>query len=222
MSFKSLSIVAAAALALCAGAVQAQNRLANGGFEATGPTAATPATSWLKGAAGYSLSSDARTGSFAALLNSPALNAAVVLQNSVEQGGLPALNAGDNLFLSFWAKGTAGATGNATFALRYLDGIGNILYDSLAQSFTSKINTSSYTQITFNAAPPVPTGAVAAFIEFGQAIGPIGTGPAGENWFAGNVLIDDVSLVPEPGSYALMLAGLGVVGMIVRRRRRQA
>ena len=84
--------------------------------------------------------------------------------------------------------------------------------------------TSAYSQITFNAGV-VPTGATAAFIEFSQAIGPIGTGAAGENLFAGKVLIDDINLqiatpVPEPETNALMLAGLGVIGFIVRRRRR--
>lgn len=32
----------------------------------------------------------------------------------------------------------------------------------------------------------------------------------------------NVSMVPEPGSYVLMLGGLGVVGMMLRRRQRQA
>jgi hypothetical protein len=40
----------------------------------------------------------------------------------------------------------------------------------------------------------VLSGAVAAFIELSQQIGPIGTGPAGENWFPGEVLIDDLAL----------------------------
>lgn len=222
MSVKSLSFVAAAALALCAGAAHADNGFANGGFEITGP-AATPAAQWLKGASGYTLSTDAHTGSYAAQLASPALNAAVILQNSIEQGGLPPLTVGDTPVLSFWAKGTAGATGNVTFALRYLDGVGNILYDSLSRSFSGQINTSAYSQITFMGGV-VPVGASAAFLEFSQAIGPVGTGPAGENWFAGQVLLDDVNLavtaaVPEPETYAMMLAGLALMGGLMRRRR---
>jgi hypothetical protein len=223
MSSKSFSIVAAAVVALCAGAAQAatQNGFANGGFESAGP-AATPATSWLKAASGYSLSTDAHSGSFAAQLASPQFNAAIMLQNSSKDGGLADLVAGDTPTLSFWAKGTAGSTGNVNFALRYLDVDGNIKADSFNQFFQGKINESGWTEITYSLGA-VPAGATAAFIEFSQAIGPIGTGPAGENFTAGKVLIDDlylgVAAVPEPGTYALMMAGLIGVGAIVRRRR---
>ena len=219
MSFKSLSIVAAAALALCGGAVQAQttNGFANGGFETVGVT--TPAAAWLQAAAGYSLSTDSHSGTYSAQLMSPAFNAAIMLQNSIEQGGLPALTVGDTPTLSFWAKGNAGGTGNVLFALRYLDGVGNILANSFNQFFQGSINTSAWTQITYNLGA-VPVGATAAFIEFSQGIGPIDAGNP-----AGKVLIDDLYLgvaapIPEPESYAMMLAGLGVVGSIVRRRRR--
>lgn len=216
MSFKSLSIVAAAALALCAGAAHSAG-FANGGFETAGTT--TPAAAWLQAANGYSLSTDAHTGSFSAQLASAAFGAAVMLQNSVEQGGLAPLVVGDDLVLSFWAKGNAGGTGNVLFALRYLDGVGNIKADSKNVFFQGSINTSSWTQITYDLGP-VPAGSVAAFIEFSQGIGPIDGGNP-----AGKVLIDDINLavaapIPEPESYALMLAGLGVVGSIVRRRRR--
>ena len=95
MSFKSLSIVAAAAMALCGGAVQAQtvNGFANGGFETAGVI--SPASAWLKAASGYSLSADAHSGLLSAQLASAAFNAAIMLQNSIEQGGLPALTVGD-------------------------------------------------------------------------------------------------------------------------------
>lgn len=217
MLSKSLSLVATAALALCAVSAQAAttNGFANGGFETMGST--TPAESWLAAAAGYSLSTDAHTGSFSAQLMSPQLNAAVMLQNSKEQGGLPDLIAGDAPTLSFWAKGFAGTTGNVLFAIRYLDNVGNKLADSGNQFFQGSINTSSWTEITYNLGA-VPVGATAAFIEFSQGIGPIGG-----DLKAGTVLIDDIYLgvtaVPEPGTYALMLAGLVGVGAIARRRR---
>ena len=163
----------------------------NGGFETVGTT--TPANAWLAAAGGYTLSTDSRSGTYAAQLASPAFNAAIALQNSIDQGMRPPLVVGTAPVLTFWAKGTAGATGSLTYALRFLDGIGNILYTSNNQNFGGLINTSTYTKITFNAGA-VPVGATAAFIEFSQAIGPTGVGPAGENWFAGKVLIDDLSL----------------------------
>jgi len=236
MFSKSLSIVAGAALALCAGAASATtNGFANGGFETAFPSPVAPqgpAADWLIGASGYGLdtnAADAHSGNNSLLLASPASNAAIAVQNSVKDGGLGPLTVGDTPVLTFWAKGTPGATGNATFQLQYLDSVGNILYNSNSQSFGGSINTNSYSQITFTGGKVV-AGATAAYLQLIQAIGPIGTGPAGENWFAGKINIDDVNLavagggtvpppIPEPGTYALMLAGLGGIAAIVRRRR---
>ena len=215
---KSIAIsLAAAAVAGFAVSAQAQttNGFANGGFETVGVT--TPAASWLQAAGGYSRSTDAHTGSFSAQLASPAFNAAIMLQNSIEQGGLPPLTVGDTPTFSFWAKGTAGGTGNVLFALRYLDGVGNILANSQNQFFQSLINTTTWSQISYNLGA-VPVGAVAAFVEFSQGIGPIDAGNP-----AGKVLVDDlylsVTAVPEPESYAMLMAGLGGIGFLIRRRR---
>lgn len=209
---------AAAAVLLAVGAATAHaaNGFANGGFEVAG--VGTPAASWLTAASGYTLSSDARSGSFAAQLASPAFNAAVMVQNSVEQGGLPPLTAGDTPELTFWAKGNAGGTGNVLFALRYLDGTGTILANSGNRFFQGNINENGWTQISYSLGA-VPAGAVAAFIEFSQGIGPIDAGNP-----AGRVLIDDLNLavtapVPEPTTYGLLLAGLAAVGIATKRRR---
>ena len=216
LNLKKTIAIMATALAAVGAQAQTTNGFANGGFETVGVT--TPAASWLQAAGGYTLSADAHSGSSSAQLMSPAFNAAVMLQNSIEQGGLPPLTAGDTPTFSFWAKGTAGGTGNVLFALRYLDGIGNILANSTNQFFQGSINTTSWSQITYNLGA-VPVGAVAAFVEFSQGIGPIDAGNP-----AGKVLIDDLYLgvvtpVPEPESYAMMLAGLGGLGFLIRRRR---
>lgn len=211
MSVRSLSIIAAATLALCATGAQAANVFANGGFEdgqTTPVVDPSNAQGWLDAASGYSRSSDAHSGSWSANLTCPGFCASVMLQNNVKDGGMPDLTVGDALTLSFWAKGDVGATGNVLFALRYLDGVGNIKYDSNLQFFNV---TSTWTEITFTPAA-VPVGASAAFLEFSTATGPGAT----------SVFIDDLSLsapIPEPETYALMLAGLVGVGALVRRRR---
>jgi hypothetical protein len=71
----------------------------------------------------------------------------VVLQNSIDQGGRLPLLAGTTPTLTFRAKGTAGATSNLLFALRYLDGAGNILADRQKQFFPDQINVNTWTQI---------------------------------------------------------------------------
>jgi hypothetical protein len=161
---------------------------ANGGFETVGAEP-PPAFAWLSAANGYTRSTDARSGTYSAQLSSAAFGAAVMLQNSKDQGGKPDLVAGTTPTLTFWAKGTAGGTGNVLFALRYLDGVGNIKANSNLQFFQTTINTTTWTRITYTLPGGVPVGATAAFIEFSQAIGPIDAGNP-----AGVVLIDDVSL----------------------------
>ncbi len=211
MSIKSLSIVAAAALALCATGAQA-NVFYNGGFEigqTTPSVDGTNAQGWLDAAAGYSRSGDAHTGSFSAEIGCPGFCGSVMLQNSSKDGGMPDLVAGSPMNLSFWAKGDVGGTGNVLFALRFLDTIGNIKGDSGLQFFQGAINPNTWSQISYSFAGGVPVGATAAFLEFSTATGPGAT----------RVLLDDVSLVPEPETYAMMLAGLVGVGAMVRRRR---
>ncbi len=166
------------------------------------------------------LSTDAHTGAFSALLTVPAgFGGSTLFQNSVDHGGMAMLDAsavGQTPVLSFWATGDVSTTGNVLFALRYLDGIGNILGGSGNQFFQNQINTSTWSQISFQAAA-IPTGTKAVFLEMNTAVGPLLDGRANA------VMIDDVHLgmtaaVPEPETYALMLAGLAGMGLVVRRR----
>ena len=212
------SVVLAAAILLGSTAAQAVtvNGFANGGFENVGTT--SPAESWVSANAGYTLSTDARTGTYSASLASPQLAAAVMLQNSVDDGGLAPLTAGDNPLLSFWAKGFAGTTGNALFSLRYLNDSGVILANSNNVFFHTSINDQTWTEISYDLGV-VPVGATAAFIEIVQGIGPID-----ENLLGGEILIDDLYLgvqaVPVPA--AAWLFGSALLGLAGIKRKRSA
>jgi len=221
-------LLAALAMGFVAHSAHAQtvNGFANGGFENSTPISPLPpggvtsfAANWLSAPTGnpVTLSTDARTGSFAALVSSPnGFGGSTLFQNSIDQGGLPPLTAGDAPILSFWWKGDASTTGNALFSLRYLDGGGAILYNSGNQFFFPGGASAKpdWTKVTF-AGGIVPTGAVAAFIEINSAVGPLLDGRPNA------ILVDDLYLgvVPEPSTYAMLLAGLAAIGAAVRRRR---
>lgn len=218
LNLKTTAATAAFLLAGAAGAATT-NGFANGGFETAG---APLAAGWLSAATASpaSLSSDAHSGSFALLLSSKPFDASIALQDSVGHGGLAALgaaNVGDTPWLSFWAKGDASTTGNAFVTVRYM-GASGILATGLSQNFQQLINTSSWTQVSFHASA-IPVGTTALFIEIGTAMGPLLDGRPSA------VLVDDLQFtlttaaVPEPETYALLLAGLGAVAAIARRRR---
>ena len=230
MISKSLSTVALAALALCAGSVQAAG-LANGGFEIANAAGDPPggvsyfAQGWLAAPTGNPAmwsTAEAHGGTHSALLTVPAgFGGSTLFQNSVDHGGLPELtaaNVGDTPMLTFFAKGDVSTTGNVLFSFRYLNGTGSILGNSGNIFFQSQINTGGWSQISFQGAA-IPAGTKALFLEMNTAVGPLLDGRSNA------VYIDDISItgltaaIPEPETYALMLAGLAAVGAMVRRRR---
>lgn len=235
MKFKSLSIATATAVLLFSGASQAQlvNGFANGGFE-TGPSSTAPppggsgffAEGWLFAPTGNPVQlntnpANSFSGNNSANLTVPTgFGGSTLFQNSIDHGGLApltSLNVGETPMLSFWAKGDASTTGNALFSLRYLDGIGNILGNSGNIFFHTQINPTTFTQIMFQGAA-IPAGTLALFLEMNTAVGPLLDNRPN------SIFVDDISFqitpIPEPGTYALLLAGLGIVGATAARRRR--
>jgi len=223
----NLNTHTAMATLLFAGAAGAAttNGFANGGFETAGPGAGLVfAAGWQAAPTGNPalLSNVARSGNHSALLTVPnGFGGSTLFQNSFNDGGMPALgaaNVGDAPVLSFWAKGDVSTTGNVLFSLRYLAADGGILVNSGNLFFQNDINPDTWTKITFQGAS-IPTGTQALFLEMNTAVGPLLDGRVNA------VYIDDIQLtlttapVPEPETYALLIAGLGVVGAIARRRR---
>ena len=229
----ALSLAAAAAAGFAVGA-QAQNLIANGGFESAQAIYAVgsqPAAGlqgagyWLTpgGSSAATLSNDAHSGLHSASVTCAQLCGSTLFGNSADNGGLtlnPA-NWGTSPTFSFWAKGQTGTTGNLTWALRFLDATGNILAGTTGQNLNS-VNPNTWTQ--FSTALAIPVNTVGVFFETTFAIGPVGV-VNGTNFTGGGFLVDDISLqstvtaVPEPESYAMLMAGLGGIGFLIRRRR---
>jgi hypothetical protein len=223
-NFKTIAIFAAV-MTLTAGHVQA-NGFANGSFE-TAASAVNPpggatffAAGWLAAPTGNPAMRVAGgyNSAFAALLTVPTgFGGSTLFQNSVDHGGMAPLGAsavGLTPMLTFWAKGDVSTTGNALFSLRYLNNTGTILGNSGNQFFHNAINPNTWSQISFQGAP-IPVGTEAVFLEMNTAVGPLLDGRPNA------VYIDGINLapIPEPETYALMLAGLAGLGLMVRRRR---
>lgn len=221
-----LNLKARAALAtlLCAGAASAAttNGIANGGFEAVDPVTQLPLGWSLGDSSPPTLSSDAHTGAHSMLLSRPGgFGGSSLEQYSVSGGGLPPLtaaNVGDTPWLSFWVKGDVSLTGNAKYSVSYLGAGDVVLYDSGLQHFLEGEAWADWTQVSFQTAA-IPAGAQSVRFYLNTAVGPLLDGRVNA------IYVDDVQLtlttapVPEPETYALLIAGLGVVAAVARRRR---
>jgi hypothetical protein len=219
MSVKSLSIVAAAALALCAGAAQAVDvpvqLTVNGNFE-TGtfssweqfPSAAGQQTIVSPGAGGST---------FAAMIMNdvPRSNSLIKQANLNLPGGLIA---GETVWIAFDAKGSF-PDGGVAFAEFFSEKAGGGTNKAeILGGGPLAVNPNTWT--TFNFTTTVASaGAGGAPGGVTLQLGATTGGAAGTTMYYDNASVMVMRPVPEPGTYALMLAGLAGLGLLAKRRR---
>lgn len=120
-----------------------------------------------------------------------------------------------DLSLGGLSGGGCNGHGGGSACLNSLDSLNGGKGLSLSSSNGEGIDDYSWTfRVTVDNTKPYPSWAPEAIVlarlvdDNGAKAGPLGVGPL-------NLAI---SPVPEPGTYAMMLAGLGMIGTVVRRR----
>jgi hypothetical protein len=209
MTIKSLSIVAAAALALSAGAAQAVELTNNGGFE-TGDF--TGWTQFESAPGNQTIVSPGNVGSYAALIDNQMMGTNSIMKQA--NIGIGTVTPGTLINITFDAKGSFG-NGGVAFASFFseLGGGGVSKTEILGGGPLNGGADFDWKTFSFTTtAGPDVTGGVT--LELGAATGAV------VGSFA-TMYYDNVSVtaVPEPGTYAMLLAGLGLVGFMIRRRR---
>lgn len=203
---KKTALAALVALSIGSGAAQAATELVvNGGFEANGGNWGT-LTSWTSGpfefAADSSVLGSVHGGSYSAGFSAQALESMSQSVGTVS---------GQTYTLSFWLMNTAyakDADGTTTTNEFLLSWGGEPLWDAAAELGQEAVPAMGWTQYSLQ----VQALSSSTSIRF-----------EGFNKY-GYFGLDDVSLqavtaVPEPAGYVSLLAGLGVLGVVVRRRK---
>ena len=220
MSMKSLSLVAAAALALCAGVAQAADvpvdLAVNGSFSAG-------LTGWttFNTSGGSNGTISAATGSAVLDTGVPGFPMTLGIKNA--NIGIGVVKPNELVTIAFDVKGSYDA-GGVTFAEFFSELSGGGVSKAVllggaplfAASQCSGFNANTFTRCTF-------TTTTGSNVDGGVTLQLVSSTGGANGSLAmttfDNVTIDVMRPVPEPGTYALMLAGLAGVGVLAKRRR---
>lgn len=200
MNFRKIAIAGAVALAM-SGAAQATNISFEGGAD---PLFSTIGVSYLNGATYYDPTSGYTAVALATGTQWVAFNPFEASPSSFLITGAPTATFTLNSFV------IAGAWGSQTLSIEgYNDGV---------QLHSSSLAVSGASPITFS---PGWAGIDELRISTGNDFVSAGLGGSGQHWALDSLTINEAvaAPVPEPETYAMMLAGLGMLGFMARRRK---
>ena len=184
-----------------------------------------------------------KMGALAVACCAPAWAAAITLESAQTQGGTVATNYSGTSLVSFDIDFANVAPVVLAFRVDAGDMAAPIALNSMLRNFTGNgfsgfrlsLNRGSFATIgsvtpQFGGTASVNAAGGNASINFSGLefldveVGDVFGTPGRSNWTLGGLAAGDrftlsVSAVPEPGAYALTLAGLGVLGFLAHRRR---
>lgn len=114
-------------------------------------------------------------------------------------------------------EGADGGPEDVTFAYSTNGGLNWTNFDTYSTSGTGTRDINGWTKLSYTLAP----GAALSSTTF-RFLQPTNSGSSYDHWAIDNFFVSNSVAVPEPATWAMMIAGIGMVGFAMRRRQRKA